>query len=247
MRQSNEKQNLRAPGIGPAALLLCALALAGATFAWLTQNRRVAGIAEIDAPMSLYIKSGADEDATFLDFTGIDKMAADHKDFVFAVSGDYVESFKLQLAYTTNNQFTYEIYRAETLNAYTAGCVTYIDQGGHPHYYKAIETGGPFPMHSLNAATHAEGEEDKLADQNDALSKEIYPPAPQIADPSSTEPPTYTSAQKNAWPLYRQTDNAIDVIPPMPFTNYFILRVKWDDANNNKETDIIYIAAKAGA
>ncbi len=40
-----------------------------------------------------------------------------HQDYVFNVTGDAVDDFTIQLAYTTNNPFTYEIYAADELNA----------------------------------------------------------------------------------------------------------------------------------
>ena len=50
--------------------------------------------------------------------------------------------------------------------------------------------------------------------------------------------------------MYVQTQNAISVrnLSGIYFHNYFILRVRWPaDKMNDKETDVLYISAKAGS
>ena len=106
MKQNNEKPNIRLRALAIVLAVVCVLAAAGASWAWLTRERAVVAVARVDDARSLLINAGNAEDKQYLDLSNIDINNTGHQDFVFAVSGAYINQFKIQLAYTTNNEFT---------------------------------------------------------------------------------------------------------------------------------------------
>ena len=108
-------------------LLLTALPVV----AWFSYQRGIVKLQKIQSPNTLVLSAAHREDCVNFEINGInaDENALDgygnpivvneknqkitHKDYVFAVSGTAVDKFIIQLAYTTNNPFTYEIYAAD--------------------------------------------------------------------------------------------------------------------------------------
>lgn len=100
------------------AILLAAIIAAVSSMhagAWFYFGRKAAAPADIDNPLAIYIKAGNKEDIKYIDLSNIDKTQGTTYDVVFSVCGTNVEFYKLQLAFTTNNQFEYEIYPAKKL------------------------------------------------------------------------------------------------------------------------------------
>ena len=90
--------------------------------AWFRKQREAARFERINAPNTLFVTAAHREDSKNLVMDGKWMYAngneygkMEYQDFVFAVAGDYVEDFTLQLAHTTNNPYTYEIFEAEAL------------------------------------------------------------------------------------------------------------------------------------
>ncbi|MBR3641488.1 MAG: hypothetical protein IKN53_05620, partial [Oscillibacter sp.] len=202
----------------------------GGAYAWLHTSRQVAAVAPVDNPMSIYINAAHQEDIQYMDLSDIDMERErpngtryNYQDFVFTVQGEYIRAFRLQLAYTTNNQITFEIYQAEED---PNGDVLYVSaEDGSSVYYSA--DGGALPLTYLNAQSG-----NKLA--NNTLHTDTYG--------------SYNNVNLYAEPIYCQTTNTIAVRhrEGIRFHNYFILRATWPaERTNDKETDIIYIAAKA--
>ena len=92
-------------------------------YAWFKSQREIARLERIDAPDVLFITAAHKEDVIYLERGGIDVKAEWkdkdgngtqmlYKDYVFAVAGEYVPSYALQMAHTTNNGYTYQIYKA---------------------------------------------------------------------------------------------------------------------------------------
>ena len=89
-------------------------------FGWLVNQRRIAKLAKIKAPDELYINAAHREDKVYLDMKTIEvsKKWTDgeivknvtSQSFPFSVSGEWVNSFILQVDYTTNNPYTYTVY-----------------------------------------------------------------------------------------------------------------------------------------
>ncbi|MBQ7624758.1 MAG: hypothetical protein IJS65_05755 [Clostridia bacterium] len=213
--------------------LICVLALGGSVYAWLNARRRVAAVAEIDSPVAIYINAAHKEDIQYLDLSEIDMERErpdgsryNYQDFIFTVQGEEVALFKLQLAYTTNNQLQFEIYEA-TEGAQGANSVVYYSPTGSAYYYDP--DGGAIPMTYLNTQSG-----DLLADSS--MHTDTYG--------------SYSNVNTYAEPIYCQSTNAIAARnrEGINFHNYFILRVKWTNGKmNDRETDILYLSAKAGA
>lgn len=207
-------------------ILAAVLMIAGAAtaYAWFTNQRRLATITKVNSPSALVIGAGAKESSLNIDMGGIDvEDEAGKKGFVFCVySDESVESYKLQLAHTTNIDFVYTIYSADEHISDPGGDrVEYVDEGGNSHFYTKKGT---------------------------ALQGSYLNPNGKIADNSLHDKSygNYNKVQKNAEPLYWQTSS---VIQPTNnnlsgFVDYYILEVSWnEDVINNKETDMIYLTA----
>ena len=101
--------------------------------AWFSYQRGIVKLQKIQSPNSLVLSAAHREDSINFEINGINAeenvldgegnpfydngrtRKITHKDYVFSVSGAAVDQFMIQLAYTTNNPFTYEIYAAKEL------------------------------------------------------------------------------------------------------------------------------------
>ena len=256
MEKIDKKRNSLRRWLGIAALaLVCALISGGVTFAWLTNQRTIAAVAAVDTPRSLWITAGHAEDAMFLDLSNIDVTIRPsdyatkgyYKDFVFAVKGAYISQYKIQLAYTTNNQFSYELYHATDVTPQSGAPesynVEYYSKQYTRNYYYSIDTTYTAELTRGIAKTKLNptgGSQDaKTAKTSDGYSKETYEGLATSGQ--------YANIDTYAMPIYEQTDSSINSQPGSDntFVNYYILRVKWDMRVNDRETDMIYISAKA--
>lgn len=201
-------------------------------FAWFAKNE-ISVYAPINTSTALYINAGNNEDIRYLYFDGIDAEQNDgYKDYVFSINGDFVRHYKIQLGFTTNNGFTYELYRAttdETEKSTTpSGSVTYITHGQTPTtitYY--IKNDGRISGTYLNQNGDVIGGVKDLEDFYYNLTYEDY-----------------ENVDKDAVPLYWQTDHTI-AVKDDPFPHYYILRVNTANKRlNDRETDIICISAR---
>lgn len=208
-----------------AAFAMTAVILAGSAtaYAWFTYQRKISTITKINAPTALIIGAGEKESSQNIDIGEINvEDETKKKDFVFCVySDDSVSKYKLQLAHTTNIDFTYTLFPAQEQSGGTDA--EYTDESGNVHNYS--KSGSALTGAYLNL--NSDG---KTA--NDSLHKESYE--------------SYNKVQKNAEPLYWQTSEAINPTKNngQGFVDYYILEISWnDDVLNNKETDMIYITA----
>ena len=250
-----EKRSLKIKLVISALLLLLSVAVAIPSFAWFVKTGIVA-YAPVSSNESLYIGAGhielttneqgksvfdtnyPFEDVRYLYLEGIDANdGANYQDFVFCVYGENISNYKLQLAYTTNNQFVYEIYDATEATVDSAGAVRYDvhdDTEGHTHTYYYTATGTAIDGTYLNVTTDESG--NPVADENG----EVLADSTKHADTYGS----YTYVNKYAEPIYWKTTDSIR--NTNAFVNYFILRVqKNGKAVNDRETDVICIAAKS--
>ena len=252
-----KEKGITASGVikrGAVAALLFVLIAVLPAFAWFNYTRRLAAVSKVATPTAIYINAANQEDIEYLTLNGIDVTGEDaYKDYVFCVRGTDVTSYKIQLAYTTNNQFEYELYHAKLSDSATvpAGAFgevifyTHPDQTEQHYYIQSGETAIPGTTLNQQATTEILAKTDDQYYQN----------------PDYGSYKEYTTVNKYAVPLYWQTNSPLnaDYYAPMhgsgDFCDYFVLRVKWDTAKanaeaagltlqNNKETDIIYISAK---
>lgn len=208
----------------PVMATVLMIAGAATAYAWFTNQRKLATITKVNSPSALVIGAGAKESSLNIDMGGIDvEDESGKKGFVFCVySDESVESYKLQLAHTTNIDFVYTIYSVDEHTSDPGGDrVEYVNESGNSVYY--TKKGAALQGSYLNL-------NGKIADKS--LHEKSYG--------------NYNKVQKNAEPLYWQTDS---VIQPTNnnlsgFVDYYILEISWnDDVINNKETDMVYLTA----
>ena len=203
-------------------------------YAWFA-NRELTVYAPVDVETSLYIGAGNQEDIRYLSFEGIDATSNKrYIDYVFCISGEFVRYYKIQLAYTTNNQFTFGLFRATTKlnekNPNYDDVVNYIPRTGNNHnpitYYISNlgEVVGDFKNQNGEAILG-------IKDTTDDYYSDTYG--------------DYTNVDRNAVPLYWQTRNTINVGQTASFVHYYILRLYLGEKDeNDRESDILCIAAK---
>ena len=137
-------------------ILLFLFFVATPVFAWLNSEKVIAGYAPVSTISSLFIGAGHNEDIKYLYFDGIDAAEGDpeeprYKYYVFCISGEFASYYKIQLAYTTNNQFSYDIFHATESSNPSGATVSYTTVGGDTYYY-AID-GSAIAGHFLNSQT----------------------------------------------------------------------------------------------
>ena len=219
-----------------AMVMTVALMVAVPTLAWFSYQKKVATMAKIDSPAKLSFKAGAGEDIINFKMSGIDIDDGSPQDFVFCVEGEDISRYNLQLAHTTNINFTYQIYRAKETES-TAGIQYVKSSDSEPIYYQKI--GEAIPISAVN------GTDDTFTTRK--LGNTQY-------DKQSYE--NGEDRQRFAEPLYWQTNTAITAnseskdydelnTDESAFRNYFVLEVSWgSDVTNDKETDMIYLTAE---
>ena len=220
------------------ALVALALALALPVLSWFFTGKQLLAYAPVTSPEALYIgaghrdiENGTFEDIRYLYFNGINANE-EYSDYVFCVYGTAISGFKIQLAYTTNNQFEYEIYRAVESTSPSEGAVRYVTHDGSDSvYYYSIDPlqngGDPLDGVFLNAT-----ETDGLVLADSSRHAAAYG--------------DYTNVNRFAEALYWHTDDPIAGHSTDDFVVYFILRVKTNGkASNDRETDVLCISAKS--
>ena len=216
--------------------------LAVSVVAWFLMQQGLLSYAPIAKPEPLFIGAGHRnfdaqnhaftdnyfEDIRYLYFNGIDVNAEqEYYDYVFCVYGSMVPGYKIQLAYTTNNQFTYEIYHATESTTPSEGAIAYTTHTDNPQTYYYTAYGAPLAGDFVNART-VSGE--TLA--NDLKHELTYG--------------DYDEVDKYGEPLYWQTTNIEPGYANGDFITYYILRVNVNDKEiNDRETDVICFAAKS--
>lgn len=237
-----EKRKLTKRGIAllTRAIIACVLSLCAvgaATYAWYFSAVSVVSYAPVSSPESLYIGAGhrdiendTFEDVRYLYFNGMDAEGPDYVDRVFCIYGKGVPAYKIQLAFTTNNPYTYAIFHASESKVYTSGSTSYITHqvNSETYYYSAV--GNAVVGDFLNATTDTDGK---------TIASNVE---------HNTTYGSYSNVQKNAEPLYWQTRDPEDGDPRSDFVDYYLLRVyKNNKRSNDRETDILCISAKATA
>lgn len=111
-----------------ALLLTAATFFAMPAFAWFNHNRQIAELQKVKTPDLLFISNACAEDVRTFDISTLQVSTEDgaptSQSFPFAVAGEYVTSFTLQFAHTTNNPFVYKIYYGDILYYNNAVCTT---------------------------------------------------------------------------------------------------------------------------
>lgn len=220
-------------------------------YAWFFYKRQLDTLTWIKTPIRLEIGSGNNHDIAYLDMGSIDAETPEHSmNYVFCVYGEPIDMYSLQLAYTTNIPFYYEVYRAQlsTSEQTTSGNIvkvpfTYTDNSGE-HTENFTYDSSSTPVISAKPLNKMDEAEIKKHQSHDL----------SYGDENGQNAINSSKVQKNAEPLYwLANENNLDVLNPINkgknafggdcFCDYFVLRVYWDEntVTNDKETDMVYL------
>ncbi len=239
-------------------------------YAWFYNQREVARLERIKSPDSLYITAANREDKINIKMNEIDVNStwnadtdekATYKYFVFAVAGQYVVNYNLQLAHTKNNNFKYEIFEAEASNTNPGGIegkdyiVYHADDLRIPADLESIDThdgidtslpiyysvkkddSEPAKQISLNAGTTYTIGEDTLSFDGHYINMESGTSEyTKLADDTYHDKTySYDLVERHSEPLYWQV-TGIEVEDTTgvknPFYHEYILKVSWDETAN---------------
>lgn len=222
-------------------------------YAWFFYKRQLDTLTWIKTPIRLEIGSGNNHDIAYLDMGSIDAETPEHSmTYVFCVYGEPIDMYSLQLAYTTNIPFYYEVYRAQlsTSEQTTSGNIvkvpfTYTDDSGeHTENFTYDSSSTPVisakPLSKMDEAEITKHQSHNLS----------------YGDENGQNAVNSSKVQKNAEPLYwLASENNLDMLnPPIEnrgtnafggdcFCDYFVLHVSWEPntVSNDKETDMVYL------
>lgn len=210
-----------------ALVVSCLLAGVLASLAWLNHSRQLQSATRVYVP-SLWLDNVHGKNA--MNLGEIDVMVKEDgrlcRRYVFAVCSNSPDSFRIQLAYTTNVPFTYTFFKAAE-NDSRAGekCVTVQAEGTEYGYYYGSTGLGGNPHQNIEATYHG------------------YGVNPDVG-PDSTEYIDYSKVHADANPTYWISE------PQMfsghqagsSYVEYYVLEVTWPSTQTNtKETDMVYL------
>ena len=231
----NKKKN-RKLILSGAALVISALLLV-VSYGWFYVQREMTTTAWIKAPIVLDIRAGNNKDIKYLDMGNIEvgEGTAGSKDYVFCVYGKPVDNYSLQLAYTTNIAFHYDVYRADLVEN-GPGDVVFESPENKATFNKV---GNPV-ISGLSMNEIKENNESPTKYQSHNLSYDDEKKE-NIVDKSKV--------QVNNEPLYfLAEENGVNVMRPRniidnEFIDYYIIHVSWKagEVHEDKETDIVYL------
>lgn len=233
-----------------AALGLVAVSIVSIAYAWFFYTRQIDTFTWIKTPIRLEIGSGNNHSIVYLDMGSIDAENNTSADYVFCVYGEPVDLYSLQLAYTTNIAFNYDIYRAELSGEGSSGgtpvAFTYTDESG-THTEQFCYNSKSTPIIQAKSLDSMSSDEIKKH-QSHRLS---------YGDDEGQNPIPETKVQNNAEPLYwLAKEDGLNVLQPKNiktntttqnqyFCDYFVIHVSWEKESviNDKETDMVYLTA----
>ena len=220
-----------------------ALALSGLvlviSYAWFYMRREMSTVAWIKAPIVLDIRAGNGQDIKYLDMGNIEVGETDgYKDYVFCVYGKPVDNYSLQLAYTTNIAFHYDVYRADLSND---GDIVFQSPDGSSERFKRVNDTPVIIGLSMNEIKAQNMSPSQYQSHNLSYRDEN---TGSIVDKNQV--------QGNNEPLYFLAgEDGVKVMKPRnvlennDFLDYYVLRVSWKagEVHEDKETDIVYLTA----
>lgn len=232
----NKKKN-RKLILSGAALVISALLLV-VSYGWFYVQREMTTTAWIKAPIVLDIRAGNNQDIKYLDMGNIEvgEGKDGSKDYVFCVYGKPVDNYSLQLAYTTNIAFHYDVYRAVLVED-GSGTVVFEYPNGKVTFNKS---GDPV-ISGLSMNEIKEKNESPTKYQSHDLS---------YGDEKKENIVDKSKVQVNNEPLYfLAEENGVKVMRPRNiinnecFIDYYVISVSWKagEVHEDKETDIVYL------
>ena len=225
--------------ISTAALTISGLLLM-VSYAWFYSHWEMSTTAWIKAPIVLDIRAGNDQDIKYLDMGNIEVgEESGSKDYVFCVYGKPVDNYSLQLAYTTNIAFHYDVYRADLDKD---GNIIFKASTGDEVKFKKLDDKKVINGLSMNEIIAANKSPAKY--QSHALS---------YGDEKKENIVDKKKVQDNNEPLYfLAKENGVNVMRPRnlihnneEFLDYYVIHVSWKkgEVHEDKETDIVYLTA----
>ena len=235
---SKYKKQKRRLIMSGAALVISGLLLV-VSYAWFYTQREMSTAAWIKAPVVLDIRAGNDQDIKYLDMGNIEVGETDgYKDYVFCVYGKPIDNYSLQLAYTTNIAFHYEVYRADLSDN---GDIVFQSPENSARFKRVndIPVIIGLSMNEIKA-----NNESPAKYQSHALS---------YGDEKKENIVESSKVQANNEPLYfLAEENGVKVMKPRnilnnntDFLDYYVIHVSWKagEVHEDKETDIVYLTA----
>ena len=223
-----------------------ALALSGLvlviSYAWFYMRREMSTVAWIKAPIVLDIRAGNGQDIKYLDMGNIAVGEGDgSKDYVFCVYGKPVDNYSLQLAYTTNIAFHYDVYRADL-----------VENGSGEVTFESPDKKATFNIVDKEMPVISGLSMNEIKARNESPEK-YQSHALSYGDEKKENIVGKNKVQKNNEPLYfLAEENGVKVMKPRnisedhtEFLDYYVLRVSWKagEVHEDKETDIVYLTA----
>lgn len=236
--------------------LMCSLAIP--VYAWFAYQDRIEALTKIKEPPSINLASGGDDQALHITLENIDVSDGATKDIVFSIEPGKYSAYDIQIAHTTNIPFTYQLYRVKEDEH---GTIEYTDhtrvEGVETKINYSVmtsatgTTAGEITLDDINPDDKSTGR--YLGDENDLDTKNRrnYIVGEGADDVNQYAKPLYSVARRI--PQLNENDDGSEN------RDYFVLRISWTPGStnmkytdegywnyafNNKETDLIYIAAK---
>lgn len=231
----NKKKN-RKLILSGAALVISALLLV-VSYGWFYVQREMTTTAWIKAPIVLDIRAGNNKDIKYLDMGNIEvgEGTAGSKDYVFCVYGKPVDNYSLQLAYTTNIAFHYDVYRADLAN-----------DGFGDVVFESPENTATFNKDEVPVISGLSMNE--IKEKNESPTK-YQSHDLSYGDEKKENIVDKNKVQVNNEPLYfLAEENGVKVMRPRniignEFIDYYVIHVSWKagEVHEDKETDIVYL------
>ena len=265
-----------------AIVMTLALIVTIPSYAWFNEQKKAAEMYKVEFPNALYLNAAHREDRMYFNMNAISKYKIDpvtgglahdddgkvvevtHQQYVFSVSGKNTSKYKLQLAHTNNNQFTYTIYPA----------VEYDNKAAVPSGTSEEQ----MVEYKLNANSRNENElgsiNNDTYDENDDTTVKCYVRSASPVSTStsggyqnnrSSNPMKAINSEGNKYydenysgltnveeydvPSYWVSDD-IPVVSDSnkKFCHYYVLEVTWNNRASmsfeDKETDMVYLTAE---
>ena len=236
---TDDKKKKRKLILSGAALVISALLLV-ISYAWFYTQKEMSTAARIKTPIVLDIRAGNNQDIKYLDMGNIEvgEGKAGSKDYVFCVYGKPVDNYSLQLAYTTNIAFHYDVYRADLAENGSGEVI--FESPDNKATFNIVD--GPV-ISGLSMNEIKERKEDPEKYQSHALS---------YGDEKKENIVDKSKVQANNEPLYfLAEEDGVKVMKPRNiikneyFLDYYVIRVSWKagEVHEDKETDIVYLTA----
>ena len=256
LQRFNKLNNVQKVEFILASLFTLALMVGMPVYAWFSSVNKMETMTKVKEPENLDIRAGHYHSIINFELSDINIEDMDKNGKVeyrvFSVSaGNYKIPYVLQLAHTTNIPFKYSIYHAEEVDSSGENTVPYKPiykdlndptTDGTTFYYKIGEEVTLEPLNADSANETHYGRE--IAKKNDGFYNKTYA--------------NDDDAEIYAVPKYLKSETITPSDKGEDTYDYFILEIKWDSeaattnftkwnkAENNKETDMIYITASRG-